>query len=83
MDNKKEYNAYPSWLLPKKAQKMNGWVARECFAGDLIFFHGDKPVRVGSCWNGRKAWHLDDSLFPDLKWEDEPVEVEITIKRKD
>ena len=36
------------------------------------------------CWLGKNSSKipLDDSLFPELRWEDEPIEVELTIKEK-
>lgn len=29
-----------------------------------------------------KVWNIDKTLFPFLKWEDEPIEVELKIREK-
>lgn len=54
------------------------WVARDW--GGMLYAYFNKPIR-DTVW---KEWdsdgvHLsiDDSFFPELKWEDEPIEVEI------
>ena len=62
------------------------WIARDK-EGNLLFWDCDeKPVRVcastWACNNHRGVGYLDSSLFPELKWEDEPIEVDITIKDK-
>jgi hypothetical protein len=71
----------------KPEAKLTGWVARdkECdpyFRLGLILFKEGKPQRSGNCWNGTIALQLPWESFPDLKWEDEPIEVEITIRKK-
>lgn len=84
------FNLQPQ-TQPKQEQqptaKLTGWVARdkECdpyFRLGLILFKECKPQRSGNCWNGTIALQLPWESFPDLKWEDEPVEVEVTIKKK-
>lgn len=79
-----------TWLGVQKEQKpetkLTGWVARDSehnpyFGLGLVLFMG-KPIRSSDCWNGAIASHLPWRLFPDLKWEDEPMEVEITIRKK-
>lgn len=54
------------------------WVARDW--GGMLYAYFNIPIR-DTVW---KEWdsdgvHLsiDDSFFPELKWEDEPIEVEI------
>ena len=54
------------------------WVARDW--GGMLFAYFNKPIRY-TVW---KEWEsagvhlsIDDSLFPELKWEDEPLEVEL------
>ena len=50
-------------------------------------FYRNKPYRVigvsTSHWTDKNGpnseWILDNSLFPNLKWEDEPIEVELPI----
>lgn len=67
--------------------KIKGWVARD-EDGQLCIFYGDKPLR-GGC---NRWWHpehcpegdwmtIDDKMFPNLTWEDKPIEVELTIKK--
>ena len=63
--------------------KTKGWVARD-HNGSLRLFFLCKPQRMDKQYkywyggsNASKGLPADD--FPDLKWEDEPVEVELTI----
>ena len=74
--------------------KIKGWVARckwPC-PDELYFYRGEeKPIRCGSQVEDVKEdfyWDfqhevapLDPTLFPDLSWEDEPIEVELTIHK--
>ena len=42
-------------------------------------------MNLGMCINGRiftDTMILDLNMFPDLTWEDEPIEVELVIKHK-
>lgn len=75
--------------------KIKGWVVRDKYVqwtsngpifdgiGSLNFFV-EKPTRQGT----NKFWwyakgdkiQLDPNAFPELKWEDEPLSVELTIK---
>ena len=68
--------------------KIKGWVARDKDGQLCIFYDGDKPHR-GEC---NSWWYpeyclegdcmtIDDDMFPDLTWESEPIEVELTIKK--
>ena len=69
--------------------KVKAWVARDKFQDKLVLFN-DKPYRPEEGQLG--IWKLDKGgvislpmsrdFFPELKWEDEPVEVEIHIVRK-
>lgn len=67
---------------------IQGWVARDdgerWHERELHLFTRNKPERrkLMGDWMGRPSMMLDHSLFPDLTWESEPEEVEITIKRK-
>ena len=63
--------------------KIKGWVAREdAFNGCGLILHRSKPWREGIVWSHQTiAMHLPWSMFPDLKWEDEPIEVELAISR--
>ena len=53
------------------------WIVRDW--GGMLFAYFNKPIR-DTVW---KEWDevplsIDDSLFPDLTWEDEPLEVMLT-----
>lgn len=61
------------------------WVARDK-DGELVLYKGrpvrgsldkDKWVSFGSTWEN---FTIDESLFPSLKWEDEPLEVDLVEK---
>ena len=54
------------------------WVARDW--GGMLFAYFTKPIRdtVWKEWDSDKvSLRIDDSFFPELKWEDEPIEVEL------
>lgn len=58
------------------------WVARDKDTS-LTLFTGLKPVRSeehGWWWMDENLWKIDPSLFPDLKWEDEPIEIDFVQK---
>lgn len=64
---------------------IKGWISRDGH-GSLVFSN-EKPSRLE--WCGWKLWKisrdtpavvLPNSLFPSLRWEDEPREIEIIIK---
>jgi len=57
---------------------MKCYVARDK-DGELWMFT-NMPCKYGSIWNGRNPYEIDQTLFPDLKWEDEPIEVELILK---
>lgn len=66
--------------------KIKGWVARDSvedgFIGTGLIFHHSKPSRCGGEWSSQTiAMHLPWEMFPDLKWKDEPIEVELLIKK--
>lgn len=54
------------------------WVARDW--GGMLFAYFNKPIRdtVWKEWDSDKvSLSIDDSFFPELKWEDEPLEFEL------
>lgn len=64
--------------------KIKGWVARDK-RGTLNFFRAH-PRRITDSrgeeyWIGHVRMKQPNEFFPDLKWEDEPIEVELTISR--
>lgn len=66
--------------------KIKGWIARDK-TYDLHFFSkkpkrniADSRFNLDNVWIGKNWLVLDCDLYPKLTWEDEPIEVEITIK---
>lgn len=58
--------------------KYKFWVARD--KNGSLFAYNDKPTRC----DNQKEWFaekflssMENSFFPDLTWEDEPIEVEL------
>ena len=54
------------------------WVARDWVG--MLYAYFNKPIRdtVWKEWDSDKvSLSIDDSFFPELKWEDEPIEVEL------
>ena len=52
------------------------WVARD-WCG-MLYAYFNKPIRdtVWKDWGSYKvSLRIDDSFFPELKWEDEPIEI--------
>lgn len=79
------------WLEKDPEPKIKGWVARnQPNVSPSLVFSYEKPTRQDNGY-GDKFWHtpttwaeeisISPKLFPDLKWEDEPIEVELIIKR--
>lgn len=64
---------------------IQGWVCRDNNSLNTQVVIGDKPKRTGfNYWENKSAdcITLPKDLFPDLTWDDGPIEVEIVIKRK-
>ena len=66
--------------------KIKGWVARdECG----LWLYREKPYRVEgtfcSHWSDKNGPNselsLDINIFPELTWEDEPIEIELIIRK--
>ena len=59
------------------------WVARD--KNGFLFVYEDKPERRDNQkeWIGRFLCSMKNSYFPELKWEDEPIEVELRPKITD
>lgn len=90
-DNHKEKIKYVGETTVKinNGPKIKGWVAREgvskipykyVYSHQLAFFK-NKPKRGDGEWDGALGMYINSDLFPDLKWEDEPVEVELIINK--
>lgn len=56
------------------------WIARD--KTGRLFLYYTKPKRHKTGWHikGDPYLQLDKSMFPELKWEDEPREVELIDK---
>ena len=79
------------FLAETHAPKIKGWVARDKGAKSCCFYF-NKPIRHTISWMdeiGETGVYNDDYVFlsdlhldiEDLKWEDEPIEVELEIHR--
>ena len=68
----------------KPEVKLTGWVARD--GDERIWVYETCPKKHSEWleWVGNEGGSmcLDQKSFPNLKWEDEPVEVEIIIRKK-
>lgn len=54
------------------------YVARD-EKGILLLFK-NKPVRMDDTWSWDEySYVLDSDMFPNLKWEDEPLEVNLVV----
>lgn len=71
--------AYSLGKQEKDAEEtmIQGWVARD-LDGE-VFLYENKPERGYREWLGRISSEFD---FQQLKWESDPIEVEIITKRK-
>lgn len=64
---------------------ISGWVCRDNNSLNAQVLIGDKPKRTGyNYWENKSADRitLPKDSFPDLTWDSDPIEVELTIKRK-
>lgn len=66
--------------MNEQEYKIKGWVARDSFG--RVFLFKSKPIRSNGTWiSALDYYSLLRSDFPELTWEDEPIEVEFTIKK--
>lgn len=65
--------------------QMKTYIARDN-SGQLCMYFGAKPFKGFGCWYAESMEglvYLNSDLFPEVKWEnEEPTEVEVTIKLK-
>lgn len=66
--------------LPQPEATISGWACRDK-DGTLCLYY-NKPMRGKEAWFGIYDRILPKVSFPSLTWQDEPIEVEITIKPK-
>lgn len=55
------------------------WIARD--KNDSLFAYEDKPERCDNqkeWFSGKFLSQIEKSFFPELTWEDEPIEVMLT-----
>ena len=57
---------------------LQGWIARD---EELMLFR-EKPNKGTHKWFGYPICKLPDDMFPELTWDSEPIEVDITFKKK-
>lgn len=74
----------------EKEPTIKGWVARDECRGDEsdLYIGVHRPSRIDNAAPGFGMWcnygefmALPSDMFLDLKWEDEPIEVELEIHR--
>lgn len=56
--------------------KYKFWVARD--KDGSLYAYEDKPILCHIEWIGLLLSSMENSFFPDLTWEDEPLEVMLT-----
>lgn len=77
---------------PHPEATISGWVARNA-SGKILFFKGKDAPRRPMFEKSPRQWHgsaspdngipiVPQTAFPSLTWQDNPIEVEITIKPK-
>lgn len=68
---------------PHPEATISGWVARDR-NGSLSLFQGypERQENLGYWRDCQDEFGLADTDFPSLTWQDDPIEVEITIKPK-
>ena len=75
MNNKEEKVIIPGWIARDKYN--------DPFVGTGLIFHYTRPTRCNDEWSSSTiAMHLSYDMFPDLKWEDDPIEVDLLIVKK-
>lgn len=62
---------------------IKGWVARDKAGG--LFAYTKEPDRGECVWLSKDDVYISIPCdrFPNLRWEDEPIEVEFIIKKED
>ena len=60
-----------------KIAKIKGLVARD--SNGRLHIHEKKPSKILGHWYG--GTDVLDNLFQDIEWDNDPIEVELTINR--
>ena len=71
-------------LEKQKGETLSGWWVARDKNGDL-YVYSVKPEMNGDSWvvaDSQNLWKMPNILFSDLKWEDEPMKLDVTLKPK-
>lgn len=65
--------------------KLYGYIAKDLVLGSHTFLYLSQPIRSEGVWfpksgDPHEALPLPDASFPNLRWKDDPVKVELIIK---
>lgn len=78
---KEKRDGYIQGLMElEKMPRIKVWAARDKNGTLWSFAH--KPQRIINGFAGSDIGRMDKKLFPDLKWEDEPIQFEMLIKEE-
>lgn len=67
----------------QKEYSINGWVARDGYDDSLAFFTVKKPKRIEDMWLAEDyCYSLPKEAFPQITWDCEPQECEMTLRLK-
>ena len=60
--------------------KLRGLVARDAHGPIYLYDYDSKLYRFENMWYGSRIFYLgNEETLPEVKWENEPMEVEISI----
>lgn len=67
--------------MNEQEYKIKGWVARDL--NDSLYIHLSKPFNnyEDSSFKSNEYFEIDGDLFSELQYPNEPIEVELTIKK--
>ncbi len=59
---------------------MKMWIARDLFGGGL-YLYSNKPIKMVeyNCWDGEDWYKINRDLFPEVTFENSPMEVELKL----
>ncbi len=58
---------------------MKMWIARDLFGG--LYLYPNKPIKrvEYNCWDGEDWYKINRDLFPEVTFENSPMEVELKL----
>jgi hypothetical protein len=59
---------------------MKAWIARD-FNGD-IYLHTERPRLLATVWHSDRWFFLNENLFPEVTFDNSPMEVELKLIEK-